>query len=77
MSQRSSASGSKGGIKTRRWFSIYIGTRILQTGDGRSTSEKQFVPGLIQTTAVISVSPTVPEIRMPSNAAGIFFIFLL
>lgn len=35
MSQRSSASGSKYGIETRRRWSIYIGTCNLQISDGR------------------------------------------
>lgn len=58
MSQRSSVSGSKHGIRTQRWCPICTGTRILQTGDRRSTSEKQFVPGRTQTTVVISISPS-------------------
>lgn len=39
------------------------------------TSEKQFVPSLIQMTVVISVSPTVSAICTPSNAADFFFSF--
>lgn len=41
----------------------------------RSTSEKPFVPGLIQMMVVISVSPTVSAICTPSNAADFFFFF--
>lgn len=40
-------SGSNCGIKLGGGVSIYIRTCILQTGDGQSISEKQFVPGLI------------------------------
>lgn len=83
MSQTSSVSGSKYSIKTRRWCPIYTGTCILQTDDYGSTSEKQFVPGLIRMTVVISVSSTVSAICTPSNAADIYiyicfvFVFLI
>lgn len=49
-------SGSKCGVHARRRSPIGTGTCILQTGDGGSTSEKQFVPGRIQVMLVIALS---------------------
>ena len=64
-------------IKTQRWCPICTGTCILQTGDGRSTSEKQFVPGRVQTTVIISVSPSFQQSVHQATLQIDFFFFLI
>lgn len=77
MSQRSPVSGSRYSIKTQRRSPICTGTCILQTGDGPSTSEKQFVPGRIQMTPVISGSPIFQHsVHQATLQIGFLFLFL-
>lgn len=77
MSQESPVSGSRYSIKTQRQSPICTGMRILQTGDGPSTSEKQFVPGRIQMTLVISVSPIFQHSVHQATLQIVFLILFL